>query len=302
MSESRRRFLRNLAAAMAGLGGLGPIPPRVLGQALRRPRGMALSIGIDRVNPLHYAGWSDPLYGCGDDVEMVSRIARDRGFETRALRSGQATREAVIAAIRAAAGIAQGGDLFLLHYSGHGTQVPDRNGDENDGQDEAFCLYDGLLIDDEMRGLWAEFAAGVRVLVLADSCHSGTVASGAAAYSDAAHPKASRFQKTGFVAPPLQGPMSYPSGLHQGQSAAGPDEPVRPGPAPSPATVPAPLISGRRNRPLRRSRGRPPSPVRACRPSAAPRTTWTRGRSALGGCRIICTDQPVTAPSPNSFP
>jgi hypothetical protein len=68
------------------------------------------------------------------------------------------------------------GDLFVLTYSGHGGQVPDSSGDEQDDkQDETWCLYDGQLIDDELYLELSRFAAGVRILVLSDSCHSGTV-------------------------------------------------------------------------------------------------------------------------------
>ena len=62
-----------------------------------------------------------------------------------------------------------------MSYSGHGGQVPDTLGDEDDGMDETWCLYDGQLLDDELRRLWGEFEAGVRILVISDSCHSGTV-------------------------------------------------------------------------------------------------------------------------------
>ena len=44
----------------------------------------------------------------------------------------------------------KGGDIFFLTYSGHGGQAPDLNGDERDGKDETWCLYDGELIDDEL--------------------------------------------------------------------------------------------------------------------------------------------------------
>jgi hypothetical protein len=53
--------------------------------------------------------------------------------------------------------------------------VPDVSGDEADKQDETWCLYDGQLIDDELYFELSRFAAGVRILVLSDSCHSGTV-------------------------------------------------------------------------------------------------------------------------------
>ena len=53
------------------------------------------------------------------------------------------------------------------------------SGDEADKQDETWCLYDGQLIDDELYFELSRFKAGVRILVLSDSCHSGTVTRGA---------------------------------------------------------------------------------------------------------------------------
>jgi hypothetical protein len=63
-------------------------------------------------------------------------------------------------------------------YSGHGNQVPDLDGEEPDKLDETWCLYDGQMIDDELYRMYGALAEGVRVLILSDSCHSGTVAKG----------------------------------------------------------------------------------------------------------------------------
>ena len=92
----------------------------------------------------------------------------------------KATRDAVLRTMRAAAKSLAAGDLFFLSYSGHGGQVPDVSGDEDDKQDETWCLYDGQLIDDELYFELGRFAEGVRILVLSDSCHSGTVTRDAA--------------------------------------------------------------------------------------------------------------------------
>jgi hypothetical protein len=81
----------------------------------------------------------------------------------------------VLAAVRAAAKALKAGDLFFVSYSGHGGQVPDVTGEEPDGKDETWCLYDGELIDDEVYLELSRFAEGVRILVLSDSCHSGSV-------------------------------------------------------------------------------------------------------------------------------
>jgi metacaspase-1 len=64
---------------------------------------------------------------------------------------------------------------MILSYSGHGGQLPDLNRDEDDDEDETWCLYDGEWVDDELYRALSKFAKGVRVLVFSDSCHSGTV-------------------------------------------------------------------------------------------------------------------------------
>jgi metacaspase-1 len=54
--------------------------------------------------------------------------------------------------------------------------LPDKNGDEPDQRDETWVLYDRQFVDDELFSLYATFKSGVRILVLSDSCHSGTCA------------------------------------------------------------------------------------------------------------------------------
>jgi hypothetical protein len=136
---------------------------------------MALAIGLNSVNPKHYGGWSGDLNACEADAVDVADIAKAKGFKTQTLVTRSATRKNVIQAMDKAAGSLQAGDIFLLFYSGHGGQVPDMNNDEDDHQDETWCLYDGELIDDEIFRLLGKFAKGVRIFALSDSCHSGTV-------------------------------------------------------------------------------------------------------------------------------
>jgi metacaspase-1 len=138
-------------------------------------KGLALTIGLNAVDPRHYAGWNGRLQACEADARDMADIARSRKFTVKRLLTRSATRRAVLAGIARAAAALRSGDFFLLTYSGHGGQVPDRNHDEPDLQDETWCLYDGELIDDEINQALARFKAGVRVLVLSDSCHSGTV-------------------------------------------------------------------------------------------------------------------------------
>jgi metacaspase-1 len=136
---------------------------------------LSLHIGLNAVNPDHYNHWSGELAACEADADDMRAIATSKGMKPTLLRTAQATRAAVLAALRKAAKALKSGDLFLLTYSGHGGQVADVTGEEPDRQDETWCLFDGQLIDDELYLELSKFAAGVRILVLSDSCHSGTV-------------------------------------------------------------------------------------------------------------------------------
>jgi hypothetical protein len=105
----------------------------------------------------------------------MAAIAKDAGMKSTVLLTKKATRNNALAAVRSAAKSLKSGDLLFLTYSGHGGQIQDVTGEEADKLDETWCLYDGELIDDEVYLELSRFAKGVRVLVLSDSCHSGTV-------------------------------------------------------------------------------------------------------------------------------
>ena len=137
--------------------------------------GLSLHIGLNRVDPAHYEGWDGALNACEFDALDMQTIAENRGFRSRILLTEEATADAVKTAIRHAADELSSGDLFFLTYSGHGGQVPDRNGEgEEDRLDETWVAYDRQIVDDELYALWGSFAPGVRIAVLSDSCHSGT--------------------------------------------------------------------------------------------------------------------------------
>lgn len=137
-------------------------------------KGVSIHLGLNSVDPNHYQGWSGPLNACEFDAEDMAQIAKTNGFTSKLLLTKDATRSALITSLADAAKQLKSGDFCFLTYSGHGGQVPDRNGDEEDSADETWCLYDGELIDDELYSILTKFAADVRVLVLSDSCHSGT--------------------------------------------------------------------------------------------------------------------------------
>jgi metacaspase-1 len=73
--------------------------------------------------------------------------------------------------------------VLVFTNSSHGTYVAERGGDEA-RYDEALCPYDcatNLLVDDELRELFAGLASGVQLTVISDSCFSGTVTRAAVA-------------------------------------------------------------------------------------------------------------------------
>ena len=138
-------------------------------------KGYALAIGLNQVDPAHYAGWNGQLYGCEPDANDMAAIASSQGFTAEKLLTADAKRQDVLDRLSRLAETLKSGDVLVVSYSGHGGQVPDLNGDEDDGLDETWCLYDGELLDDELYGAWMKFQPGVHILVFSDSCHSGTV-------------------------------------------------------------------------------------------------------------------------------
>jgi hypothetical protein len=139
-------------------------------------KGISVHIGLNRVDPNHYEGWDGQLVACEADAKDMLALAKKQKFASSALiLTEAATAPAVINAISNAAKTLTAGDLFFLTYSGHGGQVRDTNAEEDDRMDETWVCFDRQLVDDELYVLWSKFKAGVRVLVLSDSCHSGTV-------------------------------------------------------------------------------------------------------------------------------
>ncbi|MCX6239796.1 MAG: caspase family protein [Bacteroidia bacterium] len=137
--------------------------------------GISLHIGLNYVDPNHYSGWDGKLAAAEYDANDMFLITKSQGLQPTKLLRADATRGAVISAISNAASKLKENDLFVISYSGHGGQLPDLNSDEDDGMDETWCLFDGELVDDELSNLWSTFKKNVRVLVISDSCHSGTI-------------------------------------------------------------------------------------------------------------------------------
>ncbi|MDP3080480.1 MAG: caspase family protein [Brevundimonas sp.] len=138
-------------------------------------RAISLHVGVNRVDPAAYGGDPMPLKSCEADMLAMAAICRANGFTPTVLATSQATRQGLIDAITLSASTLEAGDTFVISFAGHGGTFVDVNGDDSDGQDETWVLYDGEILDDELYELWRRFRSGVRVLVVSDSCHSATV-------------------------------------------------------------------------------------------------------------------------------
>jgi hypothetical protein len=141
--------------------------------------GIALTIGLNAVDPKHYGGWSGELVACEADAKDMANIAKSKKFQVETLLTKEATRANVKEIISKAAKDMKSGDIFMLSYSGHGGELPDLNMDEDKNdlnkKDETWCLFDGQQVDDELNSMFVAFSEGVRILIFSDSCHSGTV-------------------------------------------------------------------------------------------------------------------------------
>ncbi|MBK1684782.1 caspase family protein [Rhodoferax fermentans] len=135
----------------------------------------ALCIGIN-----NYPGTHMDLQGCVNDANDWADTLGARGFGVSKLLDDQATKAAMVAALSSLISKASKNDSLVITFSGHGSYQPDTDGDEADGLDEALCPYDlqtngEALTDDEIKTLFAARKPGVRLVLIADSCHSGTV-------------------------------------------------------------------------------------------------------------------------------
>ncbi len=167
MSFVRKNLLRGcLVAALAA-------PTTALAAAY------GVVIGID-----DYANFSD-LEGAVNDAEDIASALRGRDAHVIVLRDHEATRSAVVGALRSQLAKAVAGDVVIFSFAGHGVQLEEALvGDEIDGRDESFALHGFAatgpgagerLRDNDIAMILLEAPPGVSILFVADSCHSGTM-------------------------------------------------------------------------------------------------------------------------------
>ena len=139
----------------------------------------ALLVGIN-----DYPGTQNDLQGCVNDITNVYDVlVKYFGFvptDITMLTDRRAVKKAILEGLERLISRAANGDTLVFHYSGHGSQVADTDGDEPaDRKDEIICPWDydwdGTYIrDDDFADIFGDIPRGVSLEVILDSCHSGT--------------------------------------------------------------------------------------------------------------------------------
>ena len=150
----------------------------------------ALLIGIGEYPP----GSEWTLVHGDNDVRIIREFLLGQGLRGECLETitnEKATKKGILSALERLTKIAGKNDAVYIHFSGHGQQVTDLDGDERDGFDEAWVPYDAWkkyvarvyegenhIIDDEinvcLKKLRAKVGAKGRITLVSDACHSGS--------------------------------------------------------------------------------------------------------------------------------
>lgn len=155
----------------------------------------ALLIGIGQY-PVE-SGWTS-IHG-DNDVSIILPWLVRQGFKEEkvsTIKNTDATKAGIMSALEELKNSVKKGDVVYIHFSGHGQQVTDLDGDEVDRYDEAWIPYDARkryeagvyegenhLLDDELNfylnGLRSLVGPRGKIVVVADACHSGSGSRGA---------------------------------------------------------------------------------------------------------------------------
>ena len=136
----------------------------------------ALCIGIN------YKGTQNALLGCINDVYNVQNYLKKQGYSNFTIITDDTavkpTKNNIFDALNNFVNSLSSGDTGVIWYSGHGTRVKDRNGDEISGFDSCICPIDfqtaGFIVDDDINNILKKVVYGANLNVVFDSCNSGT--------------------------------------------------------------------------------------------------------------------------------
>lgn len=166
----------------------------------------SLHIGIN-----DYPGTGMDLSGCVNDAIDWQKSLFARGFADQImLVDSAATKKGMMDALAKIVQQTGSNDISIITNSGHGTWVPDRDGDEADGRDECLCPWDigtvgAVITDDELFEIFSARKHGARIIFISDSCHSGSV-SRACTMVPGIEGDGWKFQRMRFLAPEIHLP------------------------------------------------------------------------------------------------
>ena len=160
--------------------------------AAQEPNKIALIVAVAKY-PVN-SGWGE--LSSLNDVKLIKDALLRQGFKEQNI-TVIADKQATLAGISAAFDQyliqkAQLGDIAVFHFSGHGQQIEDDNGDEGDGLDESIIPYDAPaeyrpgpdkhfrddLLGQKLSQLRTKLGEKGNLLVIIDACHSGTMTRG----------------------------------------------------------------------------------------------------------------------------
>lgn len=124
---------------------------------------------------LNYPNSHYTLKGCHNDVQNGGDYLKENGYQAKVLFDDDISNKYNLLQALAELGTSDASKLFF-HYSGHGTQIKDRDGDEKDGYDEVVCSKNGIMItDDQINSVISLFPKDKTLILVFDCCHSGSI-------------------------------------------------------------------------------------------------------------------------------
>ncbi len=123
-------------------------------------------------------GNGNDLNCCLNDANSLNQLLINNNFTTTLLLDNDCTKQMVTIQILNLINNAKDGDILFITYSGHGSQINDTNGDEISGLDDVWCLSldeKQWLSDDELNNLVCNLNKNAHLVIISDSCHSGTM-------------------------------------------------------------------------------------------------------------------------------
>jgi hypothetical protein len=152
-----------------------------------------------------------PLSGCVNDVALVRRILKQYfgvpNEDIRVVVNERATKANIVLRLRQAVHDAEDGDVVVFYFSGHGSQIRDRDGDElTDWLDELICPYDmdwdrrTYILDDDLDAIFADIPRGVLLEAFFDCCFWGA---GSRALEAEPRPPQALRANVRYLSPPL---------------------------------------------------------------------------------------------------